>query len=256
MAGIKPLYGEPPLSLGGTRTRTLAWHACFFRCSRVHLDDRLLEAGTVIWAAGVSATSLTKTLGVELDRVGRVVVEPDCSIPGHREAFAVGDMALFTHQGGKPLPGVSPVGMQQGRFVARQIKRDLEGKPRETFHYVDKGSMATIGKAAAVADLGYAKLSGFFAWLAWALIHVLFLIGFKNRLIVMVQWVWAYFAYDRGSRLIHGRVHERAAEPAMLPSLRAAQLAPARRALMDVETVEAEPQTTETERPEGEAASR
>jgi NADH dehydrogenase len=171
----------------------------------VHLGDRLLEAGTIIWAAGVRATSLTKTLGVELDRAGRVVVEPDCSIPGHKEAFAVGDMALYTHQGGKPLPGVSPAAMQMGRFVARQIERDLEGKPRETFHYVDKGSMATIGRSRAIAEIGKLKLSGFPAWFAWLAVHIFFLIGFRNRAAVLFNWAYNYFAYQRGARIITGR---------------------------------------------------
>jgi NADH dehydrogenase len=171
----------------------------------VHIGDQLLEAGTVIWAAGVAATSLTKTLGVELDRAGRVVVEPDCSIPGHREAFAVGDMALFTHQDGKPLPGVSPTAMQQGRFVARQIERDLEGKPREKFHYFDKGSMATIGRSRAIAEIGKLKLSGFLAWVMWLTVHIFFLIGFRNRLEVMFNWAYNYFAYQRGARIITGR---------------------------------------------------
>jgi NADH dehydrogenase len=171
----------------------------------VHIGDQLLEAGTVIWAAGVSATSLTKTLGVELDRAGRVVVEPDCSIPGHREAFAVGDMTLFTHQGGKPLPGVSPTAMQMGRFVGRQIERDLEGKPREKFHYFDKGSMATIGRSRAIAEIGKLKLSGFLAWVMWLTVHIFFLIGFRNRLEVMFNWAYNYFAYQRGARIITGR---------------------------------------------------
>ncbi|NUO54828.1 MAG: NAD(P)/FAD-dependent oxidoreductase [Polyangiaceae bacterium] len=224
----------------------------------VMVGDELIPSKTVIWAAGVAASPLARSLGAPLDKVGRVMVTPELSIPGHDEVYVVGDLAHF-EQDGHLLPGVAQVAMQGSQCAAKNIARSIDDRPRLPFRYHDKGSMATIGKAAAVADLGFAKLSGFFAWLAWALIHVLFLIGFKNRLIVMVQWVWAYFAYDRGSRLIHGRVHERATEPAMLPSLRAAQLAPARRALMDVETVEAEPaepQTTETERPEGEAASR
>ena len=154
------------------------------------------------------------------------------------------------------MPGVSPAAMQAGRHAARNIRRMLRGEKPTPWEYFDKGSMATIGRNAAVAEVGPFDFAGLLAWAAWVFVHLLFLMGFRNRTAVFLQWVWAYFAYDRGSRLIHGRVHERAAEPAMLPSLRAAQLAPARRALMDVETVEAEPQTTETERPEGEAASR
>jgi NADH dehydrogenase len=173
----------------------------------VHLEDgTVLETGTVIWAAGVGATSLTRTLGVELDRGGRVVVEPDCSIPGHNEAFAIGDMALLTHQGGKPLPGVSPVAMQQGRFVARQIKAELAGKRApETFHYVDKGSMATIGRSRAIAEIGKIRLSGFIAWMAWLVVHIFFLIGFRNRFAVLFNWAYQYFAYQRGARIITGR---------------------------------------------------
>ncbi len=171
----------------------------------VHIGERVLEAATVIWAAGVMSTSLTKTLGVELDRVGRVVVGPDCSIPGHPEAFAIGDVALFTHQDGKPLPGVSPTAMQMGRFVARMIKHDLEGKPRGTFHYVDKGSMATIGRSRAIAQVAGLKLSGFVAWFAWLAVHIFFLIGFRNRFAVLFNWIYNYFAYQRGARIITGR---------------------------------------------------
>lgn len=173
----------------------------------VHLEGgALLETSTIIWAAGVGATSLTRALGVELDRGGRVVVEPDCSIPGHKEAFAIGDMASFTHQGGKPLPGVSPVAMQQGRFVARRIKGELAGRrASETFHYVDKGSMATIGRSRAIAEMGRIKLTGFVAWMAWLVVHLVFLIGFRNRFAVLFNWTYQYFAYQRGARIITGR---------------------------------------------------
>jgi NADH:ubiquinone reductase (H+-translocating) len=186
----------------------------------------VLETATVIWAAGVGATSLTRTLGVELDRGGRVVVEPDCSIPGHKEAFAIGDMVLFTHQGGKPLPGVSPVAMQQGRFVARQIERDLAGgKARETFRYVDKGSMATIGRSRAIAEIGKIKLSGFVAWMAWLAVHIFFLIGFRNRFAVLFNWAYQYFAYQRGARIITGRRLSagQPADPAPQEEFRASQ---------------------------------
>jgi NADH dehydrogenase len=171
----------------------------------VHMGDRVLEAATVIWAAGVGATSLTGTLGVELDRAGRVPVGVDCSVAGHPEVFAIGDMALFTHQDGKPLPGVSPVAMQQGRFVARQIERDFGSKPRETFHYTDKGSMATIGRSRAIAQMGKLKLTGFLAWFAWLAVHIFFLIGFRNRVAVLLSWTYSYFAYQRGARIITGR---------------------------------------------------
>lgn len=171
----------------------------------VDVGNTRIDSATVIWAAGVGATPITKTLGVELDRAGRVVVEPDCSVPGHRNVFAIGDTALFLHQDGKPLPGVSPVAMQQGRFVARAIAADLAGRQRGTFHYVDKGSMATIGRSRAIAEMRQLKLSGFPAWVAWLAVHLFFLIGFKNRFFVLLDWIYAYFTYRRGARLITGR---------------------------------------------------
>ncbi len=171
----------------------------------VDVGDTRIDSATVIWAAGVGATPITKTLGVELDRAGRVVVEPDCTVPGHRNVFAIGDTALFLHQDGKPLPGVSPVAMQQGRFVARAIAADLAGRQRGTFHYVDKGSMATIGRSRAIAEMRQLKLSGFPAWVAWLAVHLFFLIGFKNRFFVLLDWIYAYFTYRRGARLITGR---------------------------------------------------
>jgi NADH dehydrogenase len=174
----------------------------------VHLGDDLIPSATVLWAAGVRATPLTRTLGVEVDRGGRVLVEPDCSIPGHLEAFAIGDTVSYLHQDGKPLPGVSPVAMQQARFVARQIVRDGDGKPREKFHYDDRGIMATIGRSRAVALIKGIKLSGFLAWAAWIVVHIFFLIGFRTRLGVMFDWAYSYFTYQRGARLITGhRLH-------------------------------------------------
>jgi NADH dehydrogenase len=170
----------------------------------VHLGDELLEAGTILWGAGVGASPLAETLGVELDRAKRVVIEKDCSIPGYRDAFVIGDMALFRDEAGKPLPGVSPVAMQQGRFVAHMIARDLEGKKREEFHYYDKGSMATIGRSRAIAEIGWLKLSGFLAWFAWLAVHIFFLIGFKNRVAVLLGWMYSYVVYARGARLITG----------------------------------------------------
>jgi NADH dehydrogenase len=160
---------------------------------------------TVLWCAGVSSSPLTRTLGVTVDRAGRVQVEPDLSIPGHPEAFAIGDLALFLHQDGKPLPGLAPVAMQQGLFVADAIKASIAGMPTKKFHYVHKGSLATIGRKAAVADFGTMRLTGMPAWLAWLLVHIFFLIGFRNRLVVMFDWIWSYFTYQRGARLITGR---------------------------------------------------
>jgi NADH:ubiquinone reductase (H+-translocating) len=170
----------------------------------VRLGDEFIESVTVLWAAGVSATPLTRTIGVELDRQGRVIVEPDLSILGYPEAFAIGDMASFLHQDGKPLPGVSPVAMQQGRAVARSIEGSIKGLPRDKFHYTDKGSLATIGRSAAIALFGKLQLSGFIAWLSWLLIHIFFLIGFRNRFIVMFSWMLSYLTYQRGARLITG----------------------------------------------------
>lgn len=174
----------------------------------VHLGDNFIPAATVLWAAGVQSNTITKTLGVPLDRAGRVIIEPDLSIPGYPEAFVIGDAACFTHQTGQPLPGVAPVAMQQGVTVAKTILNTIEGRPRIKFHYVDKGSMATIGRSAAVAYLGKLQFSGFLAWIMWMGVHILFLIGFHNRFIVFFQWIWSYFTYKRGARLITGhRLH-------------------------------------------------
>jgi len=161
------------------------------RSGEVRIGDEVLPAEVVLWAAGVSASPLGRELGVPVDRAGRVIVEPDLTVPGHREVFVIGDLASLKDANGKPLPGVAPVAMQQGKFVAKQIADDLAGKPRESFHYVDKGSLATIGRAAAIAQFGKIHISGFIAWLAWLFIHVLFLIGFRHRIVVMFQWAWS-----------------------------------------------------------------
>jgi len=172
----------------------------------VFLGDERLCAGTVLWAAGVAAAPLPKDLSAPLDRAGRIVVERDCSLPGHPEIFCVGDAAAFVPDEGKaPLPGVSPVAMQQGRFVARQIARRMEARPAESFVYRDKGSMATIGRSRAVAEIGKIRLSGFIAWLAWLLVHIYYLVDFRNRTIVIINWAWSYLTYRRGARLITGR---------------------------------------------------
>ena len=142
-----------------------------------------------------------------LDRAGRVQVEPDLSIPGHPEVFVVGDLASL-EQDGKPVPGVAPAAMQGGRYAARRIRDMIRGRPTKPFHYVDKGSLATIGRAKAVADIGPFQLSGFVAWAAWLLIHIFFLIGFRNRFVVLGEWAWIYFTYERGARLITGPVHD------------------------------------------------
>jgi len=165
-----------------------------------------IPARTIIWAAGNAASSLGASLGVPLDKQGRVIVKEDCSIPGHRDVFVIGDMAHFAPGGGdRPLPGLSPVAMQQGRHVARQIRALLAGGWTERFEYFDKGTMATIGRNKAVADAGFMRFSGWFAWLAWLFIHVLFLVGFRNKLLVLMNWAWAYITYGRGARLITSR---------------------------------------------------
>ena len=170
----------------------------------VRFGNTRIVAPVILWAAGVAASPLGKKLGVPCDRAGRVQVQPDLSIPGHPEVFVIGDLANLKDENGKPLPGVAPVAMQEGTFVAKAIRRDLQGQPRENFKYWDKGSLATIGRAAAVAQFGKIHISGFVAWLAWLFIHVFFLIGFRNRLLVFIQWAWSYVTYERGARLITG----------------------------------------------------
>ncbi len=165
-----------------------------------------IRANNILWAAGVSATPLAKQLGVDTDKAGRIKVKPDLSLPGHPEVFAIGDMALVSGGDGKPVPGVSPAAMQMGKHVARIIEAELDSgagiSPRPPFKYWDKGTMATIGRSAAVAWIGKLKISGFFAWLAWLNIHLIFLIGFRNKLAVLIQWAYSYFAYKRGARII------------------------------------------------------
>ncbi len=169
--------------------------------------DRI-ETATVLWAAGVAASRIGTFLGVPLDRNGRVVVEPDLTVPGHPEIFVIGDLALFTHQGGRPLPGVSPVAMQQGRHVARSIRRRLAGDTARPFRYLDKGSMAVVGRSAAVAEILGWNLRGLPAWLAWCFLHIFYLIGFRNRFVVMFEWAWSYVSYQRGARLITGNLED------------------------------------------------
>lgn len=168
----------------------------------VQLGAESLRASTVLWAAGVHPSSLGKTLGVPLDATGRVIVEPDLSVKGHPFLFVIGDQAHCLGPGAKPLPGLAPVAMQQGRHAARNIIADLRSKPRAPFHYYDKGQMATIGRKKAVAQTAHLQFSGLLAWLAWLLVHVYYLIGFKNRLFVLITWGWAYLTFTRGARLI------------------------------------------------------
>ena len=168
--------------------------------------DTRIAAATILWAAGVRASPLARSLAVPLDAAGRVRVEPDLSIPGDDRIFAIGDVATLDSAAGNPLPGVAPVAMQQGRHVAENVKRDLAGLPRRPFRYRDKGSLAVIGRAEAVADLGKVRISGFLAWLAWCFVHILYLVGFRNRAVVLFEWAWAYVTHQRGARLITGSI--------------------------------------------------
>jgi NADH:quinone reductase (non-electrogenic) len=184
----------------------------------VYFGNTRLEAAVILWAAGVAASPLGKKLSTPTDRAGRVVVNADLSLPNHPEVFVIGDLASAKDAHGKMLPGVAPVAIQQGRFVAKVIRREIESRtsgakvfpsggqvvPRPPFHYWDKGSLATIGRAAAVADFGRMHISGFIAWLSWLFIHIFFLIGFRNRILVFIQWAWSYVTYERGARLITG----------------------------------------------------
>lgn len=172
----------------------------------VYLGAQHIPTATVLWGAGVRPSELTGKLGAPLDRGGRLLVEADLTLPGHKEVFAVGDMTAFMHQGdGKTaLPGTSPVAMQQARHVAKNIRAALTGKPYTPFHYFDKGSMATIGRAAAVAQFRRLKIGGFIAWLLWLAVHIFFLITFRNRIAVLLSWAYSYFSYKRGARLITG----------------------------------------------------
>jgi NADH dehydrogenase len=161
-------------------------------------------AETVLWAAGVSASPVARSLGVPLDRAGRVLVEPDLTIPGHPEVSVIGDLAAFVHQGGTPLPGMAPVAIQMGRHAARNVLMATRGEATRPFHYRDRGVMATVGRNAAVAKIGPVRLHGFPGWLVWVLVHIAFLIGFRNRLLVLIEWAWAYVTFNRGVRLITG----------------------------------------------------
>ena len=170
----------------------------------VTIGEERVCAATILWAAGVQPSPLARSLGVPLDRAGRVIVDRDLTIPGHPEVFVVGDLAACSDPEGRPLPGLAPVALQQGRHAARNILRAMRGEPLAPFRYRDRGSMATIGRAAAVADIRGLRLWGFPAWLAWCFVHILWLIGFRNRFAVMFEWGWAYFTWQRSSRLIVG----------------------------------------------------
>ncbi|MEZ4561322.1 MAG: NAD(P)/FAD-dependent oxidoreductase [Thermomicrobiales bacterium] len=167
-----------------------------------------IKAATIIWAAGVKSSPIGATLGVETDRAGRVIVQPDLSIPGRPEVFVIGDMSSLAGPNGRPYPGVAQVAKQQGAWAARNIRRAMAGKKMEPFQYIDLGNMATIGRNAAVADIRGLTLTGFFAWLVWALVHVFNLIGFRNRIVVALQWLWGYMTFQRGARLITGSMRD------------------------------------------------
>jgi NADH dehydrogenase len=169
----------------------------------VGIGAERIAARTVLWAAGVAASPLARSMGVPLDRAGRVKVEPDLTIPGHPDVFVIGDLASLI-QDGKPVPGVAPAAIQEAGHTTRNIERALRGEPLLPFHYHDKGSLATIGRAAGIAQIGRIRLSGWPAWVTWLFIHIFFLIGFRNRFLVMFSWAWSYFTYDRGARLITG----------------------------------------------------
>ncbi len=172
---------------------------------------RRIRSRCVIWAAGVAPSPIARSLGVPLDRVGRVKVERDLSIPGAPEVFVIGDLAAVEDAQGRPVPGLAPPAIQGGRHAARQILRTLRGEPREPFRYRDKGTLATIGRNAAVAQIGRLRTEGFFAWVLWLLVHIFMLIGFRNRVLVLAQWGWTYLRHERGARLITGEV------PQLLP---------------------------------------
>ncbi len=168
----------------------------------VSIGEERIEAGTVLWGAGVAASPLARSLGAPLDRAGRVRVSPDLSVPGRPEIFVVGDLAAVERPGGEPVPGVAPAAIQEGRHAARNVIRALRGEPGEPFRYRDRGLLATVGRAAAVARIGRLQFSGPVAWLAWLFVHVFFLIGFRNRVAVVLQWAWSYLTFKRGARLI------------------------------------------------------
>lgn len=170
----------------------------------VFMGEKQLSSAVTIWAAGVAASPLGRKLGAPTDRNGRVLVNADLSVPGHPEVFVIGDLAALKDKEGKWLPGLAPVAMQQGTAAAANIARDLRHEPRKDFHYRDKGTLATIGRAAAVAQIKKVHISGYFAWLAWLFVHIFFLIGFRNRILVLIQWAWSYITFERGARLITG----------------------------------------------------
>jgi NADH:ubiquinone reductase (H+-translocating) len=175
---------------------------------RVKVGENWINCDVVLWATGVAASPLGKALGGDVDKAGRVFVQPDLTIPGYSNIFVIGDMASLKQENGEPVPGVSPAAMQMGTNASKNILRDIKGVPRENFRYTDKGTMATIGRSKAIADIRGCKFKGFIAWLMWLFLHVFFLIGFRNRLVVMIEWFWAYITRERSARLITGDAEE------------------------------------------------
>ena len=183
------------------RTETLVTD---IRPGSVNAAGWVIPTQTVIWAAGNTASPILRSLGAPLDRMGRAIVEPDCTIPGHPEVFVLGDAAAFNHPEGGTLPGICPVAIQMGEYTASVIEGDLAGRPRRAFSYWDKGQLAVIGRGQAVADIWKLHFGGFLAWMVWIFVHIFFLIGFRNRVLVLLQWAWSYVTYSRGARLITG----------------------------------------------------
>jgi NADH dehydrogenase len=171
---------------------------------RVNIGNDHIDAATVLWAAGVAASPLGRTLGVSVDGAGRVRIEPDLTLPGSPNVFVIGDLSVLNDERGQPLPGVAQVAIQMGQHAVKNILRSIEGQPLRAFRYKDLGNMATIGRNSAIADFGTFTLKGYIAWLAWLFVHIMNLIGFRNRIVVLVQWAWAYFSYQRAIRLITG----------------------------------------------------
>ena len=179
----------------------------------VQAGSERLDAATVLWAAGVEASPLGRTAGFDVDRQGRVIVEPDLTVKGYPHVFVAGDQACFRHQNdrlGTPLPGTATVAMQQGRYIGQTIAREVRGRARVPFRFVDKGQMATIGRSRAILERGSLRLTGFSAWAMWLAVHIYYLTGFRNRLLVVVQWAWSYLTFGRGARLIVGEDHRKA----------------------------------------------
>ena len=190
----------------GAMVTDIKAHAVTIKCGD---HTEIIPTRTVLWAAGVLASplglALAKRLGAKTDRARRVIVDPDMTVPGHPEIFVIGDLSSFTHQTGKPLPGVAQPAIQQGRYVAKVIERRLRGEKMPPFRYFDKGNLATIGRGAAVADLNFITLAGLPAWLVWLFVHLMYIVEFKNRLLIFMQWMWLYITFDRAARLITGK---------------------------------------------------